>query len=510
MASDPRTPVPMRNSGRRAFLRGVGGLALGLPLLEYTHEKAWAAPAGTAKRLVVVFNHGGETMCMQKSGLRAGNPKIPGYDPAMPMIDHWLPQAGSSFGIAHEIFEGTELAKKLMVIRGIDNGAALGGRYGGDHGLSNCTSLVARSTGCDDGSSPEGGKCGSGDEGETATGPSIDWVAAQRLQQSQGGPANPLALFVPGHYYGSGFFWGPKGDQRTEGEINPRTAFNTLFAGVVSGTPDPEAVLRRELKVSMLNSLMDGYRGFTGKLGQADKQIVDAHLEHLSSLEKELKGLELSAQCVVPTQPPDFKGGGSQEQLAPIHAELIVAALRCGATNVANLQIADILTPWAPSGLQLVSDYDLGHSLGHWVSALDDPANVPKWELEMKENRAWRMGLVKLIADGLNSPDFLEGGVPLLDNSLIFYSNEFSTGGIHCSTDGAYMLLGGAGGHLNTGRFVELHKARLANAASLEAGSTATTNDLYITILNALGAPDTEFGDMSFAKRKGPISELLA
>ncbi len=502
--------MTLKNSGRRVFLRGVGGLALGLPFLEYTHEKAWAATAGGAKRLVVVFNHGGETMCMQKSGLRAGNPKIPDYDPSLPTIDHWLPKPGGTFGIAHEIFEGTELAKKLMVVRGVDNAAALKGRYGGDHGLSNCTSLVARATGCGDGSSPAGGKCPSGDEGEIATGPSLDWVAAQRLQKSQGGSANPLALHVPGHYYGSAFFWGAKGEQRTEGETNPRTAFNTLFAGVTTGAPDPAAVLRRELKVSMLNGLMDGYKRFSGKLGQADKGIVDAHFEHLSSLEKEISGLELSAQCVVPTQPADFKDDNKQQQSAPIQAQLIVAALRCGATNVANLQIADILTPWAPSGLQLKSDYDIGHSLGHWVSALSDPANVPKWELEMKENRAWRMGLVKIIADGLNSPDFPEGGVPLLDNSLIFYSNEFSTGGIHCSTDGPYMLIGGAGGYLKTGRFVELHKARLANPASLDAGSTASTNDLYVTILNALGAADTEFGDMKFAYRKGVISELLA
>jgi hypothetical protein len=120
------------------------------------------------------------------------------------------------------------------------------------------------------------------------------------------------------------------------------------------------------------------------------------------------------------------------------------------------------------------------------------------------------MGLVKIIADGLNSADFLEGGVPMLDNSLIFYSNEFSTGGIHCSTDGPYMLLGSAGGYFKTGRFVELHKERLKNPASLDAGSTASTNDLYITLLNALGAPDTEFGDMKFAMRKGPITELLA
>jgi hypothetical protein len=487
----------------------MGGLALGLPLLEYTHEKAWAAPMGGAKRLVVVFNHGGETMCMEKSGLRAGNPKIPDYDPSMPKIDHWLPKPGGKFGIAHEVFEGTELESKLMVVRGIDNAAALKGRYGGDHGLSNCTSLVARATACHDGSSPSGGKCPDGDEGELATGPSLDWVAAQRLQKLHGGPGSPLALFVPGHYYGSAFFWGEKGEQRTEGEANPRTAFNTLFAGVTGGTPDPEAVLRKDSKVSMLNSLMDGYRQFSGKLGAADKQIVDAHLDHISALEKEISGLELSAQCVVPTQPADFKNA-SQEKLAPVHAQLIVAALRCGATNVANLQIADILTPWAPSGLQLKSDYDIGHSLGHWVSDLADPANVTKWELEMKENRAWRMGLVKLIAEGLNSPDFLEGGVPLLDNSMIFYSNEFSTGGIHCSTDGPYMIIGGAGGYLKTGRFVELHSARLKDPASLEKGSTASTNDLYVTILNALGATDTTFGDMKFAYRNAAITELLA
>ena len=74
--------------------------------------------------------------------------------------------------------------------------------------------------------------------------------------------------------------WGENGEQRTEGESNPRTAFNTLFADVTSGEPDPQAVLRRELKVSMLNGLMEGYRRFSGKLGQADRHIVDAHLDH--------------------------------------------------------------------------------------------------------------------------------------------------------------------------------------------------------------------------------------
>jgi hypothetical protein len=72
------------------------------------------------------------------------------------------------------------------------------------------------------------------------------------------------------------------------------------------------------------------------------------------------------------------------------------------------------------------------------------------------------------------------------------------------------MLIGSAGGYFKTGRFVELHSERLKNPASLDAGTTASTNDLYITILNALGADDTTFGDMEFAYRGGPISELLA
>ncbi|MCA9602018.1 MAG: DUF1552 domain-containing protein [Myxococcales bacterium] len=485
-----------RNSGRRAFLKGVGGATLSLPLLEYTHERVWAAGETFGKRLVNVVSHGGETMCVYKDGGRGGAPR-PSYDAQMPKIDHWLPMAGWNFGEAHEVFRDTDLESKLMVIRGIDNTACTHGRYGGDHNLSNCTTMTAR---------PTSGE----NDTEKATGPSVDWVVAQRLQKRYGGPSTPLNLIVPGHYYGTVFFWGANGEQRTAGESNPRTAFNALFQNVTSGEPDPAIVRRKALKSSMLNGLMDGYKRFSARLGKADQQIVDAHFDHLSELEREIGGLEVTAQCVVPGTPASFDWyTDQQEKLAPLHAELIVAALRCGLTNVANLEIADILTPWMPSGLQIESAYNIGHSLDHHVSDIIELNKVAQWELEMKENRAWRMGLVKQIADGLNDPNFMEGDRTMLDNSLVFYSNEFSTGGIHSSTDGAYLFLGDAGGYFKTGRFVELHSKRKADPNYMGAGgSTASINDLFISILNALGEPDTTFGDMALSMRKGAITEL--
>ena len=48
----------LRNSGRRAFLRGLGGCALALPLLDFTHEKA-VAQSTEAQYFVSFFAHGG-------------------------------------------------------------------------------------------------------------------------------------------------------------------------------------------------------------------------------------------------------------------------------------------------------------------------------------------------------------------------------------------------------------------------------------------------------------------
>ena len=62
----------LRNKGRRAFLRGLGGISIALPLLEFTHEKAWAQ-SGVTKRFVTMFAHGGVITNQAANKIYSGN-----------------------------------------------------------------------------------------------------------------------------------------------------------------------------------------------------------------------------------------------------------------------------------------------------------------------------------------------------------------------------------------------------------------------------------------------------
>ena len=66
----------LKHSGRRAFLRGLGGTALALPLLEYTHGDAWAADGDATLRFLTVFSHGGTITDQSHSSLHDGTGKL--------------------------------------------------------------------------------------------------------------------------------------------------------------------------------------------------------------------------------------------------------------------------------------------------------------------------------------------------------------------------------------------------------------------------------------------------
>ena len=73
----------LKNSGRRAFLRGAAGAALALPLLELTHGKAWSQ-SNVTKRFLTVFSHGGTITDQSHSSLHDGTGKYL-------QLNHWKP-----------------------------------------------------------------------------------------------------------------------------------------------------------------------------------------------------------------------------------------------------------------------------------------------------------------------------------------------------------------------------------------------------------------------------------
>ncbi|HLK92664.1 MAG TPA: hypothetical protein VKZ18_22415, partial [Polyangia bacterium] len=92
-----------------------------------------------------------------------------------------------------------------------------------------------------------------------------------------------------------------------------------------------------------------------------------------------------------------------------------------------------------------------------------------------------------------STPD--AGGGTLFDNTLMLWSNELAKGNTHSRQDAPYVLAGNAGGALATGRFLSYE------------GQGLNHNNLLLALINAMGVPDTTFGEADWCT--GPLTGLL-
>ncbi len=480
-----------KHSGRRAFLRGAAGTAIALPALEFTHGNAWAAGGEGTCRFLTVFTHGG-TISNQNgtNGKHDGNGNQHG-------LDLWRPADPTSedlvLGQIHEPLAA--FREKLTLLESIDNRTAIvQGAYGGGHRRSNVTALTAADI----------AYSGAEDEANAySTGPSIDQVVAERLAQDNPTAFDNIHLRVSGHQYGSPYF--RANNQRVSGEANPGAAFATLFDGVVTGEPDPEVLRVNNVRRSVLTGLNEEYSRFRNKVSAKDLQTIDAHLDHLAALEAQLDNLVV---CSPPTGIPSQEG--NTPEVADLHADIIVAALRCGLTNVANLEISDIVTPWTPVGNP--TGQTLGHGLHHLARDVGptgpESGQYDQWLAEILDNRRWRMSVIARILQGLDDPGFMEGDNTLLDNSLMLVTSEFSNGSKHYAANQPVLLAGRAGGALQSGRYLDYNQHAAGDPNTLQYDSNESIHNLFVSILQLMGQDDTSFGSAD-AIHDGPLPGLV-
>jgi hypothetical protein len=482
--------------GRRIILRGFGGAAIGLPLLEATHGRALAQARGP-RRFIVFFEHGGTISASQKSGRRYdGSGRNNG-------VDGWAPKSPAGqplvLGPIHEPL--APFASDLVILRGVNNTAgARQSPYNGDHGWANVTALTSAVA------------TKSGDS-TSAEGPSIDAVLAERLNQRTRVPFPLVSLYLPAHNYGTPFFRGPR--QPSRGEVNPVAAFDKLFAGVSTGGatgPDPAALRARALRKSVLDGVGEGLKLFEARVSARDRQAVAAHLEHIRAIERQLSSITVSAACTKPSVaglPAKVDQYSVDiEKSGPVEIDILVAALRCGLTNVATFEIGDFyakfLAPTFPAA------YNIGHSLHHAARDVGktgpDASRFPAWLDTMLRSRQWRMKLFARFLEGLKATP--EGAGTMLDGSLILYTSEFSCGSDHSVADVPTLLAGKAGGRLRAGRHVNYNLKAAANPATLDYETKASFHNLYTSILNLFDYPDTHFGSNGHAFVTGPLPDL--
>lgn len=211
------------------------------------------------------------------------------------------------------------------------------------------------------------------------------------------------------------------------------------------------------------------------KTSTYDKARLDGFLDNLGASVTRLCSATLPAECQVTSDTGFTSTAIDIDQAYQEHFNIITSALTCGATQVVVISI-----PHYKNG-DVTSEYHgASHNLG---TVAGDVAWLPYQQWITNKILAL---LAKL--DAVNEPN----GKTLLDNSIVFWTNNCGNGGTHDMGDMPLVLFGGGNGTLKMGRFLDYRVRPLSYlGASNYVGFRY--NDILVTILKAMGLTPQDY-----------------
>ncbi len=468
---------------RRAFLRGAGGLALGLPFLESLPSRsAWAANGEPIFSFFICHSCG---VVDSDFGPSAG-----------PITEASL--SGKAMSAL------APYGSRMLVVRGV-NFAGGGGGCGHADGL--CKALT--------GVSPVGSS-------NTAMGggPSIDTDIANALNPS-GTP--PLALYagMEGGYIDARLSFVQSGQVRAA-ESNPYQVYRDLIGlapnassgggGAVTPAPaenpaDPadtqaivdELAARRN---SVNDYVRDQLNAIKAKsvLSQADRDRLDLHFELIRDIEVTMDDMGMTGSDIPlvgggPLQgcttdglnAGDFdafsdgrshNANGRQEEVALLQMSLTAFAFACNLNRTATLQVGD----GTDGTVYDVPNNARGwrfHHISHRIQSDGDVGNDQMALEAHKEIDALRMQTFRAGLDKF--AEYTTASGTLFDSSVILWTNHIADGPSHSGNNVPHIFVGSAGGALKQGETIQMGNGGFG-------GGVANANVLN-TIKQAVGAP---------------------
>ncbi|RYZ06828.1 MAG: DUF1552 domain-containing protein [Myxococcales bacterium] len=434
--------MPRFKLRRRELLRGAGAVAIALPWLEMMEsERSARAASAAARRLVCVYTPGGT------------------------VLDNWRPTGTEQdFELGPILAPLASQRERVLVLDGVDMKSAVGEQ--------NQSGIVALLTGTPQG--PNG----------FASGPSIDQVLASRLSQGLRLPSLELAVrWGTGKSHGlvspidiTAFADVPTFDPIMP-RLDPAKVWQELFGAA------PEGSAEAEWDRSILDALGERYTKLSRRLGAADRQRLERHLEAIREVEKNLASLQACrAPTLVDTSDYDPLSGlhhpsdtgadrdpmtdAAIPKVGKLMTDMLVLALACDITAVATLQWSDTeakhTLPWL--GLE-----------NHVHFYMNDGGYQPE---ALTKIFTWYAEQHAYLLEQLSQTPSTEGK-SLLDESIVFFGSNLQHPATHAKTDMPF-LLAGSGGGLRTGRYVKKeHQSH---------------NDLLVSLLNLCGDPRATFG----------------
>ncbi|MDI1477344.1 DUF1552 domain-containing protein [Polyangium sp. y55x31] len=203
--------------------------------------------------------------------------------------------------------------------------------------------------------------------------------------------------------------------------LDPGQLYDLLF-GVAA---DTAGLKRRAL---LLDAVMEDAKSLSSRVGAADKQRIEAHLDHLNAVKNRL---DFSGEACAPPGKP--APNGDLIAKTEIMGSLLASALACNMTRVFSFMLSSPATTHVFSNLGVPNDFHATVHEGAWEHAR---AGI----LYQMQAFAAFLGRLQAVVEPT--------GGTLLDRALVFGLSEYGEGYQHSVAEMPCVLAGGANGKI--------------------------------------------------------------
>ncbi len=428
----PREPGAPPLVSRRAFLGGAGAIVT-LPLLESLDARA----VGTPRPVRAIW----------------------WYAPCGIEMAQWRVPAGPLGALSRILAPLEPVKSEVLVLTGLDNTACMV-PVAGDHARGTGSFLTCRTV------EHSTESIGNGISVDQAAADGIGAQTSFRSLELGTTGGSTVGDCDSGYScaYTRNISW------RDENTPNPKltdpsVVFDRLFAGLDASLTAEQIDARKRWRKSVLDYVLSDAETLQRALSVSDREKLDEYLTGVRELETRIDA-----------EQPGCLPGGRPEPTADYGAlcdrmsDLTVLALQCDLTRLVTFMLENggSYRSWDFLPGVVGAHHELSHHQGD-PSKLEMLARINVFEIERLAYLAQRLQQTL-------EPD----GSSLLDQTALFFSSEISDGDWHNHDDLPVVMVGRGGGALRTGRHVDLGSRPIA--------------DLYLTMLDAVGAPQPAFG----------------
>jgi len=277
-------------------------------------------------------------------------------------------------------------------------------------------------------------------------------------------------------------------------ETNAKNLHGRIFDGVNGSSggsnANPETLRRLEQQQSVIDLVQEELQAIRSKIGQADREKIEAHLDAVRGVEERIAFLAESnqgggGQCSKPNV-RDVNGNDDQRHRGNGEnmMDIITHAFACNQTRVATLQWGQGATNRKFPSLGFSEGYhDLTHS--NYNANRGKRAKISTWYVER----------FRYFIDKLNS--IPEGNGTMLDNTALIFTSEHNGRSQHGRDSIPFFVAGRLGGAFNSGRYLNFSSNKRAH------------NDVYLSAIHGMGFTEVNsFGKSGLTR--GTIPGLMA